>query len=271
MLDQQIVALARKTAGTELTDLDRPLELRVASYRRSRRGRGDLYLYIMELYVREVGARAHAIWKNLHRAHSSFGSQIADALRVDLVEAFRADFDSAMAQLWPRFEADMNGAPQSAKDPSWVDQLTVARHREAERCEAQIEHYVASLEAARARGAPAATSYVFQGSVGAVLTGPGAVANIIQNINPEQRDAMLEALQLVTQAISAAPEYEGRSRRELTELADEAAGELRKESPNTLRLSLTLQTLAAAVQGIASAPGAYQALRAAAVAIGIPM
>jgi hypothetical protein len=270
MLDQQIVALARKTAGTELKDRDRPLALSVASCRRSRRGRGDLHLCIIELYVHEVAARAHAIWRNLHRAHNSFGSQIADTLRADLVEAFRADFESTMAHLWPRFEADMKDAPQSAKDPSWVDQLTVARHREAERCEAEIEHYVASLEAARARGAPAA-SYVFQGSIGAVLTGQGAVANVVQSINPDQREALLEALQLVRQAIGAAPEFEERSRRELTEFADEAAGELRKESPNTLRLSLTLQTLAAAVQGIASAPGAYQALRAAAAAIGIPV
>lgn len=272
MLDERIVALSRKTASIQLKDRERPLELSAASWKRKLHGHGHLPLHLIELYEREVGARAQVIWSNLHRAHGSFGSELSAGLRADLTQAFRADFDAMMEQqLRPRFDVDLKDFRSSAKGPDWTAQLNAARDRELARYEAEIEHYVALLEAAAARGAPAAASYVIHGNVGAVVTGAGAVTNVVQNINPDQREALLKALELVKHAIGAAPELEEQDRRELVEFADEAAGEVAKERPNTRRLSLTLQSLAAAVQGIASAPGAYEVLSSAAVAIGIPV
>lgn len=103
------------------------------------------------------------------------------------------------------------------------------------------------------------------------MTGAGSVANVVQNINADQRESLLSAVEAVKQAILDAPELADRDRTELTEFADEATTELKRDTPNTRRLVTVLQTLAATVQGIASAPQAYQVLRAAAAAIGIPV
>lgn len=271
MLDERIIALARRTAGPQLTELDRPLEMSAQSWKRKLHAHGHLPLQLMELYEREIAARALVVWRNLHRAHGSFGSQRSEGLLADLSAAFNAEFDAALQALRPRFDADMKGHPHSAKGPDWSAQFAAARDHELVKYAAEIEHYVASLESAAARGAPAATSYTFHGTVGAVLTAQGAVANVVQNINPDQREALLKALELVKQAIGAAPEIQEQDRRELVEFADEAAGEIEKERPNTRRLALTLQSLAAAVQGVASGPGAYEVLRSAAAAIGIPV
>lgn len=271
MLDERIVVLARRTAATQIADLDGPFDMTIAGWKNKLRGYGQLFAYLMQAYEEEVERRAQVIWSNLHRAHGSLGSSVTPELRADLSVVLREDINAMVEALHPRFDVDMKDAPQSAKRPTWEAQLAAARDHEIARYDAEIEHYVASLDAAAARGAPAGASYVIHGNVGAVLTGQGAVANVVQNISNDQRETLFKALDLVKQVIGQAPEVEGRRRRELAEVADEAIGEVGKESPNTLRLSFALQTLAAAVQGIASGPGAYEALRAATAAIGIPL
>lgn len=131
-----------------------------------------------------------------------------------------------------------------------------------------------SIDVAKARSQSAAVApieYSFYGNVGTVMTGPGAVAHVVHDIGTEQREAILAALQEVKQALLRAPGIPLRDQQDLLELAGDAAGEVAKESPNTKRLSMTLQSLASAVQGIASGQGAYEVLRAAAAAIGIPI
>jgi hypothetical protein len=175
-----------------------------------------------------------------------------------------------MSVLSAFFATDMKDAPQP-KDRSWMNKFGDVRDHELARHEAEIEHYVATLETARARGTASAAAYNFYGSVGAVVSGPGASATVVQNIGTDQREALLKALELVKKAIGEAAEIVEKDRDELIELADEAAAEVSKEKPNGRRLGLALQSLAAAVQGIASGPAAYEVLRSAASAIGLPV
>lgn len=269
MLDERIITLARKTAGPQLKDLDQPLVLRANANRAKLSGYGHLYSVLMNLYKEEIARRAEIVWRNLHRAHNSFGASLTDTLRADFVETFRVELDAAMHNLRPQFDNDMKGAPKLTKEPDWVSQFGAARDHELARYEGEIDHYVTALETASARGSTPQAAYIFHGHVGAVVTGPNAVTSIVQNIGMAEREELRKALEIVKVVIAQAPELLERDRRELNEIADEAAVEVAKESPNTRRLSLTLQTLASAVQGIASGPGAYEVLRTAAVAIGI--
>lgn len=271
MLDEQIVALARKTSAPQLKDLDQPLALRANANRAKLHGYGHLYRVLMELYEKEVAQRAEIVWRNLHRAHNSVGAPHTDTLRADFLEAFRVDLDVAMQHLRPQFDKDMKDAPKLTKEPNWGSKLDAARDHELARYDAEIDHYVSTLEVRAARGSKPRSEYVIHGNVGAIVTGAGAVTNIVQNIGIVQREELLHALELVKQAIAQAPELVDRDRREFSEFADEAAAEVVKESPNTRRLTVILQSLAAAVQGISSGPQAYEVLRAAAAAIGIPV
>jgi hypothetical protein len=269
MLDEKIGALARKTATLQLQDLDEPLARSIIGIKQKLRDYGHLWLYLMERYAQEVGRRADVIWRNLHRAHNSKGAPYSYRLRHDLREEFRAQIDSVLSDLSPRFQTDMKDAPRAATQRSWNAQLGDAQDRELARYEAEIEHYVASLETTRARGAEPTASYVVHGNVGAIVSGAGASANVVQNIATDQREALLKALELVKQTIGAAPDLVDTDRAELIDLAEEAAAEVSKEKPNGRRLGFALQSLTAAVQGIASGPGAYEVLRAAAAAIGV--
>lgn len=269
MLDERIVRLARKTASPQLKDRDQSLAVSAGGIKAKWHGHGAKFQYLMELYRQEVGQRAEIAWRNLHRAHNSVGAPHTDALRGDLLEVFRADLDAVIGELRPPFDKDMEGATRSFKEPDGVSILVAARDRELARYEAEIEHYVNALEAAKARGSITNATYVVHGHVGAIVTGENAVTSIVQNIGAAEREELRNALNVVKEAITQSPELPERDRKELAEFADEAAAEISRESPNTRRLSLTLQTLAAAVQGIANGPAAYEALRAAAVAIGI--
>jgi hypothetical protein len=271
LLDERVATLAGRTAAVQLKDLDGPLEMSAAANRAKLHGHGYLWLNLMDLYAKEVGRRAEVIWRNLHRAHSSFGAARTATLHADLVETFRANLYTMLADLRLKFDEHMKEAPLSSKSPTWVAQLEEACQRELRRYEAEVEHYVASLDAAVARGTPPASTYVIHGNVGALVTGAGAVTNIVQNIGASEREALSKALEMVRQVLATAPELAQQDRTELAEFVDEVETELSRERPNTRRLTVTLQSLAAAVQGIANGPGAYEALRAAAAAIGIPV
>jgi len=272
VLDERIVALARKTSGTQLKDLDQPLAMSAGGIKIKWHGYGQKYLYLMQLYEQEIGRRAEVIWRNLLRAHGSLGSPHTATLHADLVEVFRWGFDAAIDDLRPRFEADMRDADKITKGPDWQGQLANARNHEFARYESEISHFVAALKVTRERGnALPAASYVIHGNVGAVVTGAGAVTNIVQNIGVAQREELLKALELVREALAQAPELTDHDRGELREIVDDAAEEVGKDRPNARLLTVTLQTLAAAVQGISSGPGAYEVLRSAAAAIGIPV
>src|SRR3989442_1024551 len=91
--------------------MDEPLTLRVGAWKAKLHGHGRLFLYVMQAYEEEVKARAQVIWRNLQRAHSSFGATLSDTLRRDLFNSFRAEVDAVVAMLAPRLDQDMQGAP----------------------------------------------------------------------------------------------------------------------------------------------------------------
>jgi hypothetical protein len=271
MLDAKIRELARKTATVQIKDLEEPLAMAILGIRSKMRDYGHMWLYMMKRYEEEVAKRAELIWRNLHRAHSSFGAPMSEQLRYDLRSAFREELDAEISNMAPKFQQHFKGAPQSTHDRTWNAKLGDARDHELARFEAEIEHYVATLEATRARGTPQAVTYNVHGSVGAIVSGAGASASVVQHIASEQRDALINALELVKETIRGAPDLVERDQSELVDLADEAGAEAAKEKPNGRRLGLALQNLASAVQGIASGPGAYEALRNAAAAIGLAL
>jgi hypothetical protein len=267
VLDVRILALAQKTSQTQIRDLDNQFSMTIDEIKAKFHGSGSMYLYVAQAYQEELGQRAAIVWRNLLRAHGSFGSPRPESLHGDLIDAFRSQLDAVTMELTPRFYKDIKGPGMSQ-----IEKLGDARDHELARHAAEIEHYVATLEVSASRGGKQPVSYVFYGDVGAVMNGSGAVAYLVQKIGPNQREALLQAFDLVKQALAEAPDLPTRDRIELGEFVDDAATEvIREPKKNIRRLNITLQTLASAVKGIASGGPAYEALRAAATEIGIPV
>ena len=125
----------------------------------------------------------------------------------------------------------------------------------------EIDLYFDSLASTVASGASVSANYNFYGNIGSFQTGPNSVANVVQNLAATDRDALDAALRQVAEALTAATSLPDKQRTELTEIAVECQTLMESPSPNNTKLLTMFNVLATAVQSIASAQPAYQALK----------
>jgi hypothetical protein len=151
--------------------------------------------------------------------------------------------------------------------------LTDALRASLAKHEVEIDLYVDSLTNSQAGEGkhPMTQNYNFYGAVGSVQTGANSVANTVQNLGGDDRAALTAALQQVREAVVVAPAVGEQQRRELIEIADDCATQMASESPNNTRLLTMFNVLGTAIQSIASAQPAYQALKVALVPLGISL
>ena len=109
------------------------------------------------------------------------------------------------------------------------------------------------------RLAAAGTNLNFHGSVGAVQTGTGATANVVQNIgSAADREHVLAALAAVTTALQAAASLTEIKRTQSLEVVEVLAAEVKKERPNAISVSGMVEALGFLIQTIPEAEGAWR-------------
>lgn len=132
---------------------------------------------------------------------------------------------------------------------------------------------VAKSEASSERQGAASSSstYNFYGNVGAFQTGPGASANIIQNLGSEDKDALLNALNLVRDTLTLVRDLAAEQKDELLQMVDDSVKEVKSTNPNNTKLRTILTAIATTIQTVGSAQPAYQALKTALLPLGITL
>lgn len=103
------------------------------------------------------------------------------------------------------------------------------------------------------------------GNVGSVLTGNYSSSNVVQNIDAGTSQAIVDALDKLTQEIAKT----GESNTDLQEVVDEAKSELQKEKPNKTKLVGLLRGISETISLIPKFKTAYETLKWAAVGLGI--
>ena len=111
----------------------------------------------------------------------------------------------------------------------------------------------------------------FYGNVGSVQTGANAVANVVQNLDANERTSLATALQQFKEAIGIEPSLTESQRRELLEITQRCTSQIGSESPNDTKLLDMFNVLGITIQSIASAQPAYQALKTTFLALGITL
>ncbi len=120
----------------------------------------------------------------------------------------------------------------------------------------------ASLREARGtagRRASVELNQVFEGTVGAVLTGNGASANVVQNVYSEEQKVALAALDMfgtLAKDLLNLPERDA-----LLSLVAQGQLEVRKSAPEGAKLSAVASAIASTIQTTASLQGAWAAVR----------
>lgn len=218
---------------------------------------------LRQLYENEAKVRAVLVWKNLYRAHQSLGAPIGDEVASMLKGEFNRYLQDSIAEL----SAKLSQQPQI--DSAHID-MSQGRARTllAKKHELEIDIYLDSLRGA-ADHRPVTQQYNFYGAV--VQTGASACANVVQTFGSQEKEAIISALSSIRQELHALVEIAESQRDDIAEIIDDTISELRAEKPNNSRVRALLTSVAATVQTAASVQPAYQALKQALLALGIPL
>lgn len=269
MLSDELIEKTKRLAEVGFTERRRqlPLELAAIDSRAAAAGAyhsGSRLLQIHHVLARELDVRAILAWRSIVRVHQTLGIPAAEGLATDLKQLFSEFLGSI------RTELDVIRIDKLT-EPTLRDQLTLDEACEDSRRkhDVEIDLYIDSLKSsANARPSAMPHSYHFYGTVGTVQTGPGATANVVQNLAAEDKQALLGALDQIKDAISSSQALLAQQQ-ELMEIAEECATLIQAPQPNNSKLRAMFDVLATSVQTVASAQPAYQALRAALVPLGI--
>jgi hypothetical protein len=252
----------RKQFQLELGQID----AQAASYGRFHSG--SRLLRLQQVHESELAIRAILTWESLVRVHRTFGCPMSDTLREDL----KAEMSSRIAQCFSELNWSLTDRVQKTQ-ANLPFSLNEARLAVAAKHDIEIDLYVDSLSTnTLQQGTPAMTqNYNFYGNVGSVQTGANSVANVVQNLDADDRASLSSALQQVKEALSVTPSIEDTQRRELLEIAEECASQMAAKAPNNTKLLTMFNVLGTAIQSIASAQPAYQALKMALLPLGITL
>jgi hypothetical protein len=225
---------------------------------------------ITESHESELEERAALAWGCLTRAYESSASpevaDLAESLKSLLREQINLSahrMDSSLQSYVERIAPPLHARSQSVDD---------CRRRLVRKFEAEIDIYADTAATRRASQQEARShQYNFYGAVGAVQTGANSHSNVVQNLDPVDKTALLEALSLARDAIQTVSELSERQKIELIEIADDCQKELAAPNANNTKLLTMLNVLAATIQTTASARPAYAALKSALLPLGITL
>lgn len=272
MLDAKIIELVRGLMAAERELRRENIDLGIATLRGELNAKGMWHSgralkEVRRYLVEELRARGMLTLGTLQRVHSQVGAPLSDTLAADLKqeadihisedaqglnEVYKKSLEQIDPGLVSRFELTPEGEPIKAK---------VA---------AELDLYVAGVAKQKEQAAGSPQSVVtITGPVGAVQTGAGAVAHVVQNLSADDRATLDAALTTLIEQLKHANDLDASTKQNVEVLVQESQAELRKEKPVLARLSAFLSGTAGTIQTVGSLQPAYQVLKTALIPLGI--
>ncbi|MGO9592995.1 MAG: hypothetical protein ACLQFF_12510 [Steroidobacteraceae bacterium] len=211
----------------------------------------------------ELEHRASLIWQQIMRCHELYGSVVDQQTVVDLQQRLAEHIAAQCTAVLTAIDQPIVGhIPPSVKADIRATVLT--RRKEL------IDYYNNEsrlyIEQLRRPPATLPSGVHIYGPVGAVMTGANATAHV--HMDAAGRDRFVEALEALREAIGRIPELTVDQRTESRDVIAELTTEANAQRPNTMRIRGLLAGLSTGIQTAASARGAWEQLRDAAMAIG---
>lgn len=213
--------------------------------------------------VRQEGQiRAAVAWNTLISVLNATGKRLKDVLTVSGAKAL---VRSALEENAADVKGELDKLVRARLMP--VPQFEKMAEDALAKTNSDIDIAFASSDA----GVPTQGAQVLNiyQTHGIVQTGAGSTAQL--TISSDGTQALKTALDAITDALRNAPDIDPRQRTDAIEVVDELQAEIRKPSPNRLRLVGALTGLASTVQTLGSAAAAYQILKGAAALVGVAL
>lgn len=218
----------------------------------------------------ELASRGNLILVTIQRVHAALGGHRSETLAQDLKQEASRQITVDANALGERLEnAVRHQTPDIIKRVKQLldeDIMTVVRKLEAE-----LNLYAAALNARAIvpSMSGANTVNITASMIGAVQTATGAIANVIQNIQSNDQQKLVQALEKVLHDVSSSSDILPDARREIEVMAQEAKTELSGGKPVLAKVRGMLIGIGGTIQTLGSMRGAYELLKAAGAAIGV--
>lgn len=221
-------------------------------------------LQVDEILCRELEARAILVWQAIVRVHKIVGLGTNPDIATYFKDIFNRYNQETLNELLPIFENETKMIKMS-----YNSRLPEVANMSKDKHDIEIDLYLATLKDTKEVSATQPATYNFYGNVGAVQSGAGSTANVVQNLAETDKQEIVNALHEVKLAIQNLTDKEEREINELVEVVDESIEELQKTNPNNTKLYACFNILSGSIQAIANAGPAYQALKNALLPLGI--
>ena len=224
---------------------------------------------IQGICIRELEVRGVLIWQALVRVMNLLGEEPDLNTSRDLKNYLEDRIHSSCEEVTGNLSRNLFEIMPLESVP-----LTPARDHVLEKHNIEIDLFVDAIDTNRSANEsrkPVTANYNFYGNVGSVQSGDGSTANVVQNLGAGEREALIQALNLATDALNSAVGIAPNKRAELVAVVQEAADELSSSTPNNTKLHTLLTVIGTTVQSLASAPAAYAALKTTLLPFGITL
>jgi len=275
MLNSEVIKVASKLILAQLADRDSQLRTDISQIRNEMAGRnvlrsGMTFSRIHSLCKTELRNRARTVWQMLFRALNAVKVHYSEELATDLKNEVEKYFPNNL----PKFTSILEEAAQVSGYTAKLPDLANDRTRALAEVNGEIDLYVLALRSAEEEEKQSGshqTIYQFYSPVGAVQTGPDAVANVVQTLDSHDREVLLQALDTIKQSLAVMEKLAGYSKEEVIDLVEEAQTELTKGKPSGLRLRSIITTVGTTIQTVSVLQKAYHALKVAVLPLGIQL
>jgi len=269
MIEQKVTELAGRMIRVQFDErqdqIQRDIELVQSKMAARGLGRsGAVIQAVYDLCARDVELRALIVWQNLAMVLSKAGVFPSGTLAKDLKQVvweYLPSIYSYPSQCLQNVTNLIGMSPARS--------LTEARDKAVAKVNTQIDLFVLQAVAKEKPGDSSQPIFNFYSPVGAIQTGQGATATIVQMLSPQDREALRDALDRVKQGLADVDKLPGYEKDEVLDLIEEGRREVDKSKPNSMRVTSVFSAIATAIQMAGSLQPAYQALKAALLPLGI--
>ena len=271
MLEAEVLTHIRNTVAADLAQRDADLRLALQAVQRQLAAKGlalsgnALYEHA-RLGADELEIRARLIWAIIQRCQSTFGHpDLPDLLGG--VQQQIAEYVTNHAAAVLAIVDTQGSSPTTA---TFVrDGLRTKRDQLIAKYQNDANFYVKAVIQAPTTAAPAAAVIINGGVVYSLQTGDYSNATI--QIDTAGSDRLLQANTALMEAIKNAPDMGNDQRAQSLDIAADLLAAAKAQKPNGPKMLGLLGGLATGVQTVASVKPAWDAVKAAAAAIGITL
>lgn len=236
---------------------------------------GGFRARLADLYRECLSSQARAIADALQRVHQSFDCPLDEAVDAQIRDWGAGAIATVYQSLEGAYTRYLQRYGVQASQAVGLDQTyALARATVANlpsRYLWELRNVPSKRPQRQAASIPVQVTINNSGMIGAIQTGDGSSANVSQQWVSGDLSELRAAVAALRQAVDRSPDIDPELRLELTRDADKAVAELQQERPNKGRLLRWLGGIGAVVGAIGSVQPAYEALRAVARAVGIPL